>query len=75
MDYEDVAWEKSEQAFEPLKAKVFETDILREVGRFIVKHKRGVPDQLFAPIKLLSPEEREGMGDFVERKLNAKAEN
>ncbi|RDH39347.1 hypothetical protein BDQ94DRAFT_165071 [Aspergillus welwitschiae] len=49
MDYDDVAWARCDEIFEPWRDKIFETDVLREIGRFIDKHRGGVPEELFAP--------------------------
>jgi hypothetical protein len=47
--YDDVAWAKCDGIFEPWRKKFFERDVLREVGRFVDKHRSGVPDELFSP--------------------------
>lgn len=49
MNYDDVAWAKCDEIFEPWKDRIFEPDVLREIGRFIDKYRGGVPDELFAP--------------------------
>lgn len=49
MDYDDAAWARCDEIFEPWKAKILEQGVLREIGRFIDKHRGGVPDELFAP--------------------------
>jgi hypothetical protein len=49
MDYDDVAWAKCDEIFEPCRRTLFEPDVLREIGRFIDKHHGGVPDELFSP--------------------------
>ncbi|KAL2797999.1 hypothetical protein BJX66DRAFT_334354 [Aspergillus keveii] len=49
MDYDDVAWAKCDELFEPCRRTLFEPDVLREIGRFIDKHHGGVPDELFSP--------------------------
>ncbi|PYI07233.1 hypothetical protein BO78DRAFT_443518 [Aspergillus sclerotiicarbonarius CBS 121057] len=49
MDYDDVAWARCDELFEPWKHLIFEREVLREIGRFIDKHRGGVPDELFAP--------------------------
>jgi hypothetical protein len=49
MDYDDLAWKRCDDLFGPWKAKLFERDVLREIGGFIDKHRGGVPEELFAP--------------------------
>jgi hypothetical protein len=49
MNYDDVAWAKCDEIFEPWKKKIFERDVLREVGRFVDKHRGGVPTNCFRP--------------------------
>lgn len=49
MDYDDLAWERCENLFEPWKNKIFDREVLRESGATIDKHWGGVPDELFAP--------------------------
>jgi aminoglycoside phosphotransferase (APT) family kinase protein len=49
MDYDDLAWERSDNLFEPWKVKIFDQEVLRKVGATIDKYRGGVPDELFAP--------------------------
>ncbi|EED22752.1 hypothetical protein TSTA_062390 [Talaromyces stipitatus ATCC 10500] len=49
MDYDDLAWERCENLFEPWKNKIFDREVLREIGATIDKYRGGVPDELFAP--------------------------
>ncbi|RAL16949.1 uncharacterized protein BO97DRAFT_335747, partial [Aspergillus homomorphus CBS 101889] len=45
----DDAWAKCDEIFELWKNKIFEHDVLRDIGRFVDKHRGGVPEQLFGP--------------------------
>ncbi|OJJ72679.1 hypothetical protein ASPBRDRAFT_42406 [Aspergillus brasiliensis CBS 101740] len=49
MNYDDILWTQCDSTFNPWRDKLFETDNLREIGRFIDKHRGGVPEELFAP--------------------------
>lgn len=49
MDYDDALLDQSDQVFEPWKNKIFEHETLREIGKFIDKHRGGLPDELFSP--------------------------
>ncbi|PYI00020.1 hypothetical protein BO71DRAFT_436852 [Aspergillus ellipticus CBS 707.79] len=49
MDYDDVAWAKGDEIFAPWRSLIFEPEVLRDIGRFIDKHRGGVPDELFFP--------------------------
>ncbi|PWY86645.1 hypothetical protein BO70DRAFT_427686 [Aspergillus heteromorphus CBS 117.55] len=49
MDYDDVAWAKCDEMFGVWRGRLFEQEVLRDIGRFIDKYRGGVPDELFAP--------------------------
>lgn len=49
VDYDDAAWARCDEIFEPWKSRLFEREVLREIGRFVDEHRGGVPDELFAP--------------------------
>jgi hypothetical protein len=48
--YDDVAWERSEAEFDAWSEKLYQEDILREIGNFMAKHHGGVPKELCSPI-------------------------
>lgn len=50
MEYDDVAWERSDEIADAWRAKLFETETMRAVGDFMVKHCVGAPFQLNAPV-------------------------
>ncbi|GLB05392.1 hypothetical protein AtubIFM57258_000673 [Aspergillus tubingensis] len=49
MDYDDTLCDECDRTFAPWRHRLFQTDVLREIGQFIDKHRGGVPDELFAP--------------------------
>ncbi|PYH38612.1 uncharacterized protein BO87DRAFT_393201 [Aspergillus neoniger CBS 115656] len=49
MDYDDTLCHKCDRTFAPWRHRLFQTDVLREIGQFIDKHRGGVPDELFSP--------------------------
>jgi len=50
MRYDDVSWERSEAEFEAWCKKLYQQEVLREIGNFMAKHRGGVPKELFSPI-------------------------
>ncbi|QKX62131.1 uncharacterized protein TRUGW13939_09288 [Talaromyces rugulosus] len=51
MKFDDVAWDRSDAIYAAWKKKLFNKDVFRKIGDFIVKHRRGPPDELFSPQK------------------------
>jgi hypothetical protein len=51
MPYDDAAWERSDDIFDEWKNKLYQQETLREIGLFIAKHRGGVPEELFAPVR------------------------
>ncbi|OAR04361.1 hypothetical protein LLEC1_07882 [Akanthomyces lecanii] len=49
MKADDVAWEESDRIERVWRHSLFEESTLRAVGRFISKHRRGVPTELCEP--------------------------
>ncbi|RHZ62284.1 uncharacterized protein CDV56_104203 [Aspergillus thermomutatus] len=49
MCFDDVAWEESDAIADAWVAELFKTDTLRQIGDFIVKHRKGVPTELCDP--------------------------
>ncbi|PLN85786.1 phosphotransferase family protein [Aspergillus taichungensis] len=49
MCFDDVAWEQSETISDAWVAELFQTDNLRAIGDFIVRHRKGVPAELCQP--------------------------
>jgi hypothetical protein len=45
MDYDELAWKKCDNLFEPWKNKIFDQNILRNLVATIDKHRGGVPDE------------------------------
>ena len=50
MKFDDVAWDRSDNLFAEWKKKVFTEEVFRTIGRAIIKHRKGVPEELFNPI-------------------------
>lgn len=50
MCFDDVAWDRNDAEFDVWKDKLYRQETLREIGDFIVKHRGGSPEELFAPI-------------------------
>ncbi|KAL5344497.1 hypothetical protein ACLOAV_010478 [Pseudogymnoascus australis] len=51
MSYDDVAWEKSDDAFDAWKHKLYRNDVLQAIGIFVQKHRGGVAIKLCNPIR------------------------
>jgi aminoglycoside phosphotransferase (APT) family kinase protein len=51
MKFDDVAWDRSDAIYAAWKKKLFNEDVFREIGGFIVKQRRGPPEELFNPQK------------------------
>lgn len=51
MMFDDLAWERSDNISGEWKHKVFDEKVLREIGRAIIKHRGGPPEELFNPQK------------------------
>ncbi|OAA73874.1 phosphotransferase family protein [Cordyceps fumosorosea ARSEF 2679] len=49
MKGDDVAWEESERSERVWRHSLFEESTLRAIGRFIAKHRQGVPTELCEP--------------------------
>lgn len=49
MNYDDVAWERSDNVFETWKVTLYQENVLREIGRLIDQWRGGLPEELFAP--------------------------
>ena len=49
MDYDDLAWRRCDNLFEPWKNKLFDQNVLHKLGATIDRHRGGVPDELSAP--------------------------
>ncbi|KAF1951206.1 phosphotransferase family protein [Byssothecium circinans] len=49
MNYDDVAWERSDAIFDAWKKKLHENDTKLAIVNLIKKHRGGVPTELFAP--------------------------
>ncbi|OJJ98133.1 hypothetical protein ASPACDRAFT_62382 [Aspergillus aculeatus ATCC 16872] len=49
MRFDDIAWEASETISDSWVAGLFQTDTLRAIGDFMIKHRRGVPIELCQP--------------------------
>ncbi|KAM5449941.1 hypothetical protein MaudCBS49596_004704 [Microsporum audouinii] len=49
MSADDVAWEQSDAISDAWAERLFEKETLLAIGRFIAKHRRGVPIELFSP--------------------------
>ncbi|KAF2278471.1 uncharacterized protein EI97DRAFT_456863 [Westerdykella ornata] len=49
MQYDDVAWERSDEIYETWRKKLNDYDLLREIGLLIAKHRGGVPEELCSP--------------------------
>ncbi|KAE8354815.1 phosphotransferase family protein [Aspergillus coremiiformis] len=49
MYFDDVAWEQSDAIADAWVAELFKPDTLRQIGDFIVKHRRGVLTELCHP--------------------------
>lgn len=49
MKFDDVAHERCDDVYAVWKSKLFDTERLREIGRLILKHTDGLPEQLHAP--------------------------
>lgn len=49
MKFDDVAWDRADELFAEWKKKIFNEDIQRKIGSMIIKHRRGVPVELFPP--------------------------
>jgi len=50
MRYDYVAWERSEAEYDAWLEKLFQQEILREIGTFMQKHRGGVAKELLNPV-------------------------
>jgi hypothetical protein len=51
MKFDDLAWDRSDDIAKAWKDALFDGQILREIGRFIIKHRGGLAEELFNPQK------------------------
>ncbi|KAL3418436.1 phosphotransferase family protein [Phlyctema vagabunda] len=49
MRYDYLAWQKSEAEYEAWRDKLFEENVLREIGQYLQKHRGGVAKELMNP--------------------------
>lgn len=51
MKLDDLAWDRSDDVAKAWKDALFDEKVLREIGRFIIKHRGGPAEELFNPQK------------------------
>jgi hypothetical protein len=51
MKFDDLAWERSDNIAHSWRDSLYNENIIREVGRVIIKYRGGQPDELFSPRK------------------------
>jgi hypothetical protein len=50
MDFDDVAWEKSDEMFDLWKKRLYSEGVSYEVAMLIQKHRRGIAEQIYDPV-------------------------
>jgi hypothetical protein len=49
MRFDDVAWERSEAIYDVWLENFFDVEIQNSVGKFMTKHRSGLPEILLGP--------------------------